>query len=147
MSISDECWIDDRRMKVLFSPLRQREVNPENYDSQIRFWREQIRNHCRKTRNPTISLSDLRTAFVRKGQKPHCLDDVLDDMLKSGDIKPVDEFLQESQISWKEWSFHLIQKPFKLGFKIVQDRLISRKNIEERQFVHMEVVNVSDNSV
>lgn len=140
-----ECWSDDRRMKVLFSPLRQRNVNPENYDGLILFWRNQITNYSHTQENPRVTLSGLREAFMRNGEKPHCLQQVLASMVSSGEIKPTEQFLQDANTAgWAAWSMRMLKTPLQMGSKMVRETLFNspQKAVAETSYVVLEVVNV-----
>ena len=130
-------------MKVLFSPLRQRNVNPENYDGQIRFWKTQIRDYARAKQHPVVNLNTLRNAFERNGEKPHCLQDVLQSMLNDGEIKPVDQFMQDPNATG--WA--LVRKQLNWGAKLIRETIFSSpRPISETSFVVMDVVNVRKRS-
>lgn len=142
-----ECWSDDRRMKVLFSPLRQRNVNPENYDGLILFWKNQIANYSHTQENPRITLSGLREAFMRNGEKPHCLQEVLASMVSSGELKPTEQFLQDANTSgWAAWSMRILKTPLQMGSRIVRESFLNspQKAAAQSSYVVLEVVNVSD---
>lgn len=129
-------------MNVLFSPLRQREVNPENYDGQVLFWKTQIRNYAKFQENPQIFLSQLKSAFARKDDKPHCLPEVLSAMLSAGEIKPIDQFMQGTNTGWGAWTVQMIRKPLQIGAKLIRDSLFnSSQSTPEVSYVVMDVVN------
>ncbi|KAF8768119.1 Charged multivesicular body protein 7 like protein [Argiope bruennichi] len=75
-------WNDDIRMNFLFSPFRERSVNPEGYDAKINFWINTIQDLCMKSQCPVISNTALCAAFDRKNRQPVCLDIVLENMMR-----------------------------------------------------------------
>lgn len=128
-------------MKVLFSPLRKRDVNPENYDGQVLFWKNQIKKYAECMANPRVNFEELREAFMRNGDKPHCLIEVLESMMAAGDIKLIDQFMQDTSNSgWGAWSMQKLR----IGAQLVKGSLFkSSVPIAEASFVVMDVVNVS----
>lgn len=75
-------WNDDIRMNFLFSPFRERSVNPEGYDAKLNFWINTIQDLCVKSQCPVISGTALSAAFERKNRQPVCLDIVLESMIR-----------------------------------------------------------------
>lgn len=128
---------------MLFSPFRQRNVNPENYDGQMLFWKTQIRNFAKVQGDPQISLVALKSAFERNGEKPHCIPEVLSAMLANGEIKPLNEFLLQRSTSWSEWSINMLKKPLQMGTKVIREKVLGAQDTQDVVYVVMEVINVS----
>lgn len=82
-----DCWEDDKRMNVLFSPFRKRELNPVDYDSKMKFWNNIIEKWCVENNHCVLTLTTLRTAFKRKGRTPSCLTTVVEELLRFVMIK------------------------------------------------------------
>lgn len=138
------CWTDDRRMKVLFAPLRTRSVNPENYDSVIQFWRELIVKYCETVSgHPKVTITGLRTAFARDGQRPHCLQEVLQVLERTGHVKRKDLFMEEPDSSWTKWTVNLMKKPLLWSLQQVKQKILPPSADEEVSYIVLEVVNVS----
>ncbi|GIY01136.1 charged multivesicular body protein 7 [Caerostris extrusa] len=133
-------WNDDVRMNFLFSPFRERSVNPEGYDAKVNFWITTIQDLCIKSQSPVIILSSLCSAFERKNRQPVCLDVALENMHRQGLITKMSEYDNiEQEKGWLGWGFNiLIQKPVSWGFSSVQNLLISNRTDEK--FVLIPVV-------
>lgn len=144
------CWQEDERMENLFAPFRDRSVNNINFEAKMLFWKNLIREYlCRIKNSPILSLSELRTAFQRKGKKPYCLDTVLKEMLQSDNsVKVKSQFIQEvPSHSWAGWAVNkMLKEPFRWGFDRVKERVISTPNNgisdENTEYVHLEVAKV-----
>lgn len=121
-------------MKVLFAPLRT--ANRENYEGQIRFWKALINNYARGE-CPRINVELIRDAFERKGEKPHCLREVLAVMKAEGEIKTMEQFLESGSTGWISWVWKPIQ--------MIRDRLFSNSTHGHTSYVVLEAVNVSSN--
>lgn len=77
-----ECWEKDDRMNSLFAEFRNRDVNPQDWDSKYRFWRGMISDWCKYKSRCSFSLSDLNKAFKRNGRTPACLSVVLRELYR-----------------------------------------------------------------
>ncbi|CAL1281849.1 unnamed protein product [Larinioides sclopetarius] len=133
-------WNDNNRMNFLFSPFRERFVNPEGYDAKINFWINTITYLCLKSQSPVISNTALSAAFERNNRQPVCLDIVLDNMIRQGLIMRMDDFNKlEHEKGWLGWGFEmLVQKPVSWGFSSVHSFLNSDKT--EEKFIVLSVV-------
>lgn len=120
------CWQDDERMDNLFAPFRDKSVNPVNYEAKIKFWKNLIQEYCMIQGNSTISLTELRAAFQRKGKKPYCLNTVLEDLLAEGHAKPKSQFMEAPLLTWSGWAVHkLVKAPLRWSFDKVKETVIS----------------------
>ncbi|KAF8768120.1 Charged multivesicular body protein 7 like protein [Argiope bruennichi] len=133
-------WNDDIRMNFLFSPFRERSVNPEGYDAKINFWINTIQDLCMKSQCPVISNTALCAAFDRKNRQPVCLDIVLENMMRQGLIMRMNDYTKiEQEKGWLGWSFDmLVQKPVSWGFSSVHSLLNFNKT--EEKFIILSVV-------
>ncbi|XP_055937783.1 charged multivesicular body protein 7-like [Argiope bruennichi] len=133
-------WNDDIRMNFLFSPFRERSVNPEGYDAKINFWISTIQDLCMKSQCPVISNTALCAAFDRKNRQPVCLDIVLENMMRQGLIMRMNDYTKiEQEKGWLGWSFDmLVQKPVSWGFSSVHSLLNFNKT--EEKFIILSVV-------
>ena len=50
-------WEDDQRMNALFAPVRNKQVNPESWNSKINFWLNLIEKWCDANE---VAMVDLR---------------------------------------------------------------------------------------
>lgn len=141
------CWQEDERMDNLFAPFRDKSVNPVNYETKMKFWKNLIIEYSTLKGNPTISLDELRIAFQRKGKKPYCLNTVLDELLTDGTVKPKSQFMEAPLLSWAGWAVNkLVKAPLRWGFDRVKERVISTQNNgncdESTEYVVIEVAKV-----
>lgn len=140
------CWQDDERMENLFAPFRLKSVNPVNYDSKMKFWKNLIKEYCQYRGNPVISLNELRTALQRRGKRPYCLDTVLADQLADGSIKPKQQYMEAPLLTWSGWAVHkLVKAPLRWSFDAVKERVIPTSNsasAEDAEYVFIDVAKV-----
>ena len=74
-------WRDDETMDVLFSPFREnREINPQSWDTRMKFWIQLIRQQCINNHNFILNTRTLPQRFVRNGKVPACLETVVTEM-------------------------------------------------------------------
>lgn len=52
---------------------RPYQVNPENYEGKMRFWKQLIKTYCEYKGNAEFSINELKKAFKRKNVSPYCL--------------------------------------------------------------------------
>ena len=107
VNMSDLCeeWSDDERMKVMFAPLRSKELNPESWNSKIQFWSSLIKKHCEGSRQCSFTIRQLETVFARDGVSPHCLAQVLTELTNSGEILDARRYVSQLRAasSWSSW--------------------------------------------
>lgn len=142
------CWQDDERMENLFAPFRAKNVNPINYETKMKFWKNLIQEYCSVRGNPVISLNELRTAFGRKSKKPYCLETVLDEQLTEGSVKLKQQYMEAPLLTWSGWAVHkLVKAPLRWSFDRVKERVISTvsngNGDEHVEYVVIEVAKVS----
>lgn len=134
-----ECWNDESRMNVLFAPFRNRSVNPQDWDSKLAFWRNLISQCCIYSKVYTFKIGDLQKLFNKDGRSPGCLNIVVDEMYKTGDIKPVEQFLQRPAQTWHKWATDIfIKKPLLWSYCKIKDTLVSP--ITDHTYVHLTAV-------
>ncbi|XP_055626121.1 charged multivesicular body protein 7 [Toxorhynchites rutilus septentrionalis] len=140
-SFYPDTWRDDSRMGVLLCEFRTRSVNPENYDSKMKFWKQMITNYCERKGSGLVSIVELKRVFKRKGTVPYCLQAVLDDMLNEGHLMGKDEFRRVPQESWTGWAVDVLMKrPLGWGFGKVKEKLVGNKVDESAEFVCLDVI-------
>lgn len=140
------CWHDDERMENLFSQFRDKSVNPVNYETKMKFWKNLIHEYCKLRGSPTISLTELRTAFERNGKKPYCLDTVLEELLTEGSAKTKSQFMEAPLLTWSGWAVHkLVKAPFRWGYEKAKETITTATNgnyDENTKYVLIEVAKV-----
>uniref|UniRef100_A0A2M3ZIT0 Putative m protein type n=1 Tax=Anopheles braziliensis TaxID=58242 RepID=A0A2M3ZIT0_9DIPT len=99
-------------MGFLLADFRSRNVNPESYDSKLRFWKELVTAYGLFQGSSVVSLIQLKEAFRRKSIAPQCLITVFDEMQKNGELLPKDHFLEPVTSSgWgMKWTFDRVRR-------------------------------------
>ncbi|XP_061396251.1 charged multivesicular body protein 7 [Musca vetustissima] len=95
---------DDARVQALYGPFRERSVNPENYDSKMKFWKDTIVEFCLHKGMATFSKNELLHTFTVGQRVPSCLDTVIDEMKKNGLIRPRLEYEYDPANGWAGWA-------------------------------------------
>uniref|UniRef100_A0A1Q3F7D4 Putative m protein type n=1 Tax=Culex tarsalis TaxID=7177 RepID=A0A1Q3F7D4_CULTA len=140
-SFYPDTWHNDSRMGVLLSEFRVRTINPENYDSKMKFWKEMIRNYCEHKGSGAVSIVELKRVFKRKGTIPYCLQTVFEDMLREGQLVGRGNFQRPVQDSWGGWAVDLlVKRPLGWGFGKVKEKVVGNAVDEGAEFVCTEVV-------
>ncbi|XP_039445612.1 charged multivesicular body protein 7 [Culex pipiens pallens] len=140
-SFYPDTWQNDSRMGVLLSEFRVRSINPENYDSKMKFWKEMIRNYCEHKGCGAVSIVELKRVFKRKGTIPYCLQTVFADMLREGQLVGRGDFQRPVQDSWGGWAVDLlVKRPLGWGFGKVKEKIVGGGVDEGAEFVCTEVV-------
>ncbi|WAR21496.1 CHMP7-like protein [Mya arenaria] len=105
-------WTDDMKMTVMFSPFRDKNLNPKSWDQKIKFWSELIVEECKQSQQALINVQQLREKFRRKEKSPSCLDTVLQEMLNKGQVKKLSDLTVEGSDGWLSWGYNrLVKKP------------------------------------
>ncbi|KAJ8961427.1 hypothetical protein NQ318_014674 [Aromia moschata] len=131
---------DEKRINVLFAPLRSRRVNAKDWDSKMSSWKSIIKLYCDCNDVYSFTLSALNSIFIRNGRPPSCLTEVISEMLKTGEIQTTDDFLKRSLDTWSEWATNvLIKMPLSWSYNKIKNSIFtySDKNIV---YVHLEVI-------
>ncbi|XP_075160299.1 charged multivesicular body protein 7 [Haematobia irritans] len=133
-------WKDEARIKVLFAPFRDRTVNPENYDSKMKFWFDTIVEYCFFRGKTHFCKQELQQTFTFEGSRvPACLDTVMDEMRNKGLIRARAEYESDPTNSWSGWAVHRFWKsPLNKIKCILTAPKSDGKNVEE--FVHLAVI-------
>lgn len=75
-------WLDEQKAAVLFSPFRDKALNPHSWDKKMNFWISAVWE-CILVKNKFVwNLQGLTECFERKGKIPKCLDSVIAEMIK-----------------------------------------------------------------
>lgn len=142
------CWQDDERMENLFAPFRDKSVNPVNYETKMKFWKNLIQEYCKNHGNPIVSSGQLRTAFQRKGKRPYCIDTVLEELIVEGLAKGKQQFMEAPLLTWSGWVVHkLVKAPLRWSFDKVKETVVSvaanGNSDENTEYVLIEVAKVN----
>jgi len=105
--ISTYCpeWSDDERMSVMFAPMRHKELNPESWNSKMLFWSTLISQWCLTNNKCCVSVEMLEKAFQRDGKSPHCLQEVLTECIRTGQVVDQGRFVSSiaPRDTWGGW--------------------------------------------
>ncbi|XP_072376235.1 charged multivesicular body protein 7 [Diabrotica undecimpunctata] len=135
-----ECLQDENRLNVLFAPIRNRSVNPKDWDNKISSWKTIIKAYCDSNDIYTFTLSSLNAVFVRNGRPPSCLSEVLSEMERIGDIQPLEVFLKKNNHSWTGWATDLlVKRPFIWSFNKVKSSMFTQDK-SQQSMVILEVI-------
>ncbi|KAF6206626.1 hypothetical protein GE061_017862 [Apolygus lucorum] len=121
-----QSWNDDKRMNSLFSPFRQKESNPVDYETKLKFWVDLIDDWCLECGRGTFSVKYLLTVFRRKNAFPVCLQTVVEELSRSGDVMTKEKFMSlDATESWTRWAVKSIVKtPAVWSFNKLKEALI-----------------------
>ncbi|CAK1556056.1 unnamed protein product [Leptosia nina] len=128
-----QCWSDDVRMNALFAPFRLKSANPESWDMKMKFWSDIARRWCIHKNDPIISASDIKFAFQRNGRTPACIDIVVEEMFRSGELCPLSKYqqiLHNGPEGWVLWGAKLAFKPAALALTAVTSLLPTRQTVD-----------------
>ncbi|BET01771.1 Charged multivesicular body protein [Nesidiocoris tenuis] len=119
------CWTNDQRMNCLFSPFRPKESNPIDYQSKLNFWSNLLDSWCSECGRATFTINGIRSAFRRKNVYPSCLETVVNELLKSGDVMRKDNFIAiDPEQSWSSWAVKsIIKTPAVWSFNKLKEAL------------------------
>ncbi|KAL3863173.1 hypothetical protein ACJMK2_004941 [Sinanodonta woodiana] len=113
-------WEDDTKITVLFSPFREKSLNPKSWEQKLMFWTEMIQNEGRTSGEAILSLKSLPGKFERKGRTPVCLQTVIEEMKRNGKLKKLSDLQQQDSAGWLSWGFtKLIKQPIKWSFQLL----------------------------
>ncbi|KAM3956880.1 charged multivesicular body protein 7 [Aphomia sociella] len=128
-----QCWSDDVRMNALFAPFRIKTANPESWDMKMKFWSDMLRQWCRSKKDPILSAADAKFAFQRKGRTCACMDIVVEEMYRNGDLSPITKYqqiLHNGPEGWVRWGARLAFKPAAFAITAVTSLLPARQALD-----------------
>ncbi|XP_049883299.1 charged multivesicular body protein 7 [Pectinophora gossypiella] len=128
-----QCWSDDVRMNALFAPFRIKSANPESWDMKMKFWSDMLRQWCKYKRDPIVSASDAKFAFQRKGRTPACIDIVVEELFRNGELSPISKYqqiLHNPAEGWVRWTARLAFKPAALALTAVTSLLPATQSLD-----------------
>lgn len=133
-AVMPECWKDEKRLNVLFAPIRPRSVNPQDWDSKYNFWKNLISAYCCHCKVYSFKISDLQNAFKNNGRVPSCLEVVVEEMLKNGECVLKNVFLQTTPGTWGKWvADTFVKKPILWSFNSLKNSL----NVQNKDYVYV----------
>ncbi|CAG9789832.1 unnamed protein product [Diatraea saccharalis] len=127
------CWTDDVRMNALFAPFRIKAANPESWDMKMKFWSDMLRQWCKYKKDPIVSAADFKFAFQRKGRTPACIDIVVEELFRNGDLSPVSKYqqiLHNGPEGWVRWGARLAFRPAAFALTAVSSLLPGRQTLD-----------------
>lgn len=105
---------DDRQAAVLYSPFRDKNLNPHSYIRKMKFWENLLLKTFTERRKISFDLSKLPEMFERNGLTPRCLGTVVDKMKRSGQLQPISDYHKSN--GWLAWGFNtLVKQPVYWG--------------------------------
>ncbi|KAI8792775.1 charged multivesicular body protein 7 [Biomphalaria glabrata] len=105
---------DDQQAAVLYSPFREKSLNPTSWNRKLKFWENLLSGMALEQGLVTFDLDALPKMFERKGLTPKCLDTVIAELIKSGRVRSIENYSTSS--SWLSWGFEtLIKQPVVWG--------------------------------
>ncbi|XP_039762216.1 charged multivesicular body protein 7 isoform X2 [Pararge aegeria] len=128
-----QCWSDDVRMNALFAPFRLKSANPESWEMKMKFWSDMVRQWCRFKMDPIVSAGDVKCVFQRRGRTAACLDIVIEEMFRSGELSPISKYqqiLHNGPEGWVKWGARLAFKPAALALTAVTSLLPARQAMD-----------------
>ncbi|XP_036327371.1 charged multivesicular body protein 7 [Rhagoletis pomonella] len=137
------CWKDDARMNVLLAPFRPREVNPENYESKLKFWQDMIAQYCEHTGTGCFCKRDLQLVFARGDRIPYGLDTVMTEMLQAKKIRIRADYAYDPENTWSGWAMNsFFKRPISWGWQTLKSKMGLQAQIDAGllEYVHLEVM-------
>lgn len=133
-----DCLKDQNRLNVLFAPLRNRSVNPKDWDDKVVTWKSIIKVYCETNNIFSFTLASLNDVFVRHGRPPPCLGEVVTDMIKNREVEVMEVFLKRASHSWSGWLTDIvIKRPLSWSYNTMKKTIFPTTN---GQYVHLEVI-------
>ena len=75
-------WSDDQKALILFSPFRNKEVNPVSFDNKMKFWTNAILERSKLDGDLLLNKKTILCKFQRCGKYPKCLSTVIDELVR-----------------------------------------------------------------
>jgi len=106
-------WADKDRMNFLLAPFPSSVERLAHNNSKFLFWSSFILSSSKELQTPVVSEADLQERFKWNGHMtPKCLDVVLAEMDRAGQVVKVSEFCSEyNKESWFSWGVGMLKKP------------------------------------
>lgn len=135
-------WDDNVRMNALFSDFRNRNVNPNDWDAKLNFWRQSVGKWCTVCNNITFTVRELRQAFNRHGRTPRGLTTVTAEMIRDGQVMTLAEFLKyTAEPGWISWSWDiLVKRPLSYSWSFISKSLWPSQDNDNEELVLIELI-------
>ncbi|XP_045190539.2 charged multivesicular body protein 7-like [Mercenaria mercenaria] len=131
-------WEDDLKMTVMFSPFRDKNLNPKSWDQKVKFWSELILEDCVQSKQAIVDVVQLKEKFRRKGKSPSGLETVIQEMISKGQLKRLSDIEISNTEGWLSWGYSkLVKKPIGWSMKWLSGQ--QEDNVKDT-FVVMEVI-------
>jgi len=116
-------WKDDAKAKDYFAPLPlTRELNALRWDKMMDFWQRVLTETLRSQNALSFTLEELRSSLRREGCSPSCLEAVLAELLRVGQVKDENQLKAASEAggsSWGSWLWgNLVSRPLSWGLTL-----------------------------
>ncbi|CAL1544477.1 unnamed protein product [Lymnaea stagnalis] len=113
MALSEKAFLppeleDDQQAAVLYSPFRDKSLNPNSWNRKMKFWENWLSKIALERQCLTFDLNLLPSMFERKGITPKCFATVIEELAKTGRVKSIEEFKKSN--SWLSWGFNTLVK-------------------------------------
>lgn len=132
---------DEKRINVIFAPLRNKTVNPKDWENKISSWKTVIKTYCDTNDVYSFTLSSLNNIFIRNGRPPSCLREVIVEMAKEGEVQIMEIFIKENSESWSGWATDiLIKRPLSWSYNKLKNTLFAESD-HDYAYVHLDVIN------
>lgn len=125
---------------------RPKELNPEHYEQKMQFWKDMIEGYCDYKGSSTVTISELKEVFRRKGTSPYCLQTVFDQMTQEAKLINKQSFMEVPEKTWSGWALSMVTKPLSWGFGKLKEKLISASD-DNTSFIVKSAVIVCMNSL
>ncbi|XP_017783367.1 PREDICTED: charged multivesicular body protein 7 [Nicrophorus vespilloides] len=135
-----EYWKDEDRLNVLFAPFRNRHVNAKDWDTKLSFWKQSIYVFCTHNSIYKLQLDEMQKSFTHQGRYPMCLHIVFEELLKSQDLIPIENFVNNKEQGWGMWvADFFVKKPISWSFNKLKSTLTTI-NLSDMTLVHIEAL-------
>ncbi|XP_037938991.1 charged multivesicular body protein 7-like [Teleopsis dalmanni] len=138
------CYNDEQRIHALMAPFRERHVNPENYDSKLKFWENCIFLYCEFKGEPKFNKKELQDVLSKGVHSIYALDTVVDGMISSKKIRSLPEYMYNPNDGWKGWIINnFIRKPLAWGAHKLKSNFkqFPELNSDVQYFVHLHTLD------
>ncbi|XP_074114654.1 charged multivesicular body protein 7 [Cotesia typhae] len=136
-----DSWFKDEQMNAMFAEFRNRSVNPQDWDSKYKFWKELISKWLSFNNKCCFTIIDLKSTFKRKGCTPLCFNTVIEELYRNREIVTENEFLQD-QKTWGSWLVDtVVKKPVVWSFSKLKNYFVTNVHVNsETRYVHLKMV-------
>ncbi|KAL5020879.1 hypothetical protein ScPMuIL_000034 [Solemya velum] len=112
---------DEARINVLYSPFREKSLNPNSWEQKMKFWTNKVIDDSKKRDSAIIDMKTFPSNFSVNGRVPKCLDAVIDEMTRNGKIKKFQDGSTQTSDGWLPWCYNvLVKRPVSWGWNYVR---------------------------